>query len=145
MYKLLKQFLGFVSVSGVGFIIDFTCYYLFTNILSMDVFISNYLSAIPAVTFVFFVSTRFIFEGNLGVGDKLIRYFIYFLYQLVLLYLVSKLSQGLYDSEAINSIDVLNDKSRKIIVKLLITPITMTINFICMKVIVGAFTKEGSQ
>ncbi|MCT4545324.1 MAG: GtrA family protein [Vallitalea sp.] len=142
MYKLIKQFIGFISVSGIGFIIDFTCYTILTNVFNMNVFASNFLSAIPAVTFVFFVSTRYVFGNNLKTTEKLVRYIIYVLYQIVLLYCVSKLSQMIYDYEEISFLVHMNKQVKKILVKLCITPITMTINFIFMKVIVEFLSKE---
>ena len=48
-------------VSGVGWVIDFGIYTLLTGPMSFPVALSNYISSVPAITFVFFVSTRKMF------------------------------------------------------------------------------------
>ena len=67
--------------------------------------------------------------------DITMKYVVYFIYQIILVYLVSSLAQLMYD----NSINVLTKaiiiNNLKIIIKLLITPITMTCNFFVMKIL----------
>lgn len=128
--KIVLQFVKFLFVSGTGWMIDFSLYFIFTSILKYEVFYSNILSSIPAITFVFIVSIKKIFRENrngISTGKK---YLIYFLYQMLLVILISLLGQFLY-------LSVLNHnfkyKAIKIIIKLIITPITMTINFFVMK------------
>ena len=122
--KIVLQFVKFLFVSGTGWMIDFSLYFIFTSILKYEVFYSNILSSIPAITFVFIVSIKKIFRENrngISTGKK---YLIYFLYQMFLVILVSLLGQFLY-------LFALNHM--KIVIKLIITPITMTINFFVMK------------
>lgn len=145
MYKLLRQLFSFISVSGIGWLIDFSIYLVLTACFGFDVFIANFLSAIPAITFVFLVSTRYVFGMHLKGIDKVIRYLSYFLYQMILLYLVSTLSQALYNYEPIWFISDISFTLKKIIVKLCITPITMFVNFMVLKVILETLRKEKDK
>lgn len=64
--KLLIQICKFLLVSGTGWLIDFSIYLLLTIKLNFAVGYSNFISGIPALTFVFLVSTRKIFEYNVN-------------------------------------------------------------------------------
>ena len=128
--KIVLQFVKFLFVSGTGWMIDFSLYFIFTSILKYEVFYSNILSSIPAITFVFIVSIKKIFRENrngISTGKK---YLIYFLYQMLLVILVSLLGQFLYLFALNHNFKY---KTMKIVIKLIITPITMTINFFVMK------------
>ena len=134
--KILKQFINFLFLSGIGWLIDFTLYLLFSNIFNLKIIYSNILSSIPAVTFVFFVSTRKIFSKNNSRISLKEKYLIYFLYQLILILLISLLAQYLYLPSLKNISMNAELKLLKIIIKILITPITMLINFIVMKFLI---------
>lgn len=134
--KILKQFINFLFLSGIGWLIDFTLYLLFSNIFNLKIIHSNILSSIPAVTFVFFISTRKIFSKNNSRISLKEKYLIYFLYQLILIVLISLLAQYLYLLSLKNISMNVELKLLKIIIKILITPITMLINFIVMKFLI---------
>lgn len=134
--KILKQFINFLFLSGIGWLIDFTLYLLFLNIFNLKIIYSNILSSIPAVTFVFFISTRKIFSKNNSRISLKEKYLIYFLYQLILILLISLLAQYLYLLSLKNISMNVELKLLKIIIKILITPITMLINFIVMKFLI---------
>ena len=134
--KILKQFINFLFLSGIGWLIDFTLYLLFSNIFNLKIIYSNILSSIPAVTFVFFVSTRKIFSKNNSRISLKEKYLIYFLYQLILIVLISIWAQYLYLLSLKNISMNIELKFLKIIIKILITPITMLINFIVMKFLI---------
>lgn len=134
--KILKQFINFLFLSGIGWLIDFTLYLLFSNVFNLKIIYSNILSSIPAVTFVFFVSTRKIFAKNNSRISLKEKYLIYFLYQLILIVLISSLAQYLYLLSLKNISMNVELKLLKIIIKILITPITMLINFIVMKFLI---------
>ena len=130
MKKLIIQFLKFLLISGTGWLIDTTIYTILTVILKYNVIFSNILSSIPAITFVFFVSTRKIFLTHIGKFSLKQKYLIYILYQIILIVTVSIIGQMLYNI----SEPLLNNKGLlKIIIKLTITPITMITNFFVMK------------
>ena len=134
--KILKQFINFLFLSGIGWLIDFTLYLLFSNVFNSKIIDSYILSSIPAVTFVFFVSTRKIFAKNNSRISLKEKYLIYFLYQLILILLISLLAQYLYLLSLKNISMNVELKLLKIIIKILITPITMLINFIVMKFLI---------
>lgn len=134
--KILKQFINFLFLSGIGWLIDFTLYLLFLNIFNLKIIYSNILSSIPAVTFVFFISTQKIFSKNNSRISLKEKYLIYFLYQLILILLISLLAQYLYLLSLKNISMNVELKLLKIIIKILITPITMLINFIVMKFLI---------
>ena len=128
--KIELQLEKFLFLSEKGGMIIFSLYFIFTVILKYEVFNSNILSSIPAITFVFIVSIKKIFRENrngISTGKK---YLIYFLYQMLLVILVSLLGQFLYLFALNHNFKY---KAMKIIIKLIITPITMTINFFVMK------------
>ena len=130
MKKLIIQFFKFLLISGTGWLIDTTIYTILTVILKYNVIFSNILSSIPAITFVFFVSTRKIFLTHIGKFSLKQKYLIYILYQIILIVTVSIIGQMLYNI----SEPLLNNKGLlKIIIKLTITPITMMTNFFVMK------------
>ena len=138
MNKLIRQFISFIAISGVGWLIDFSVYLILIHFFTLSILYANMLSAVPAVTFVFFVSVRKTFiqkQSRIRLGYK---YLIYFFYQIILLLCVSWTAQMMFDcflQSPLADYTILLSNA-KILVKLLITPITMTINFFVMKGIV---------
>ena len=131
--KILKQAFSFFIVSGIGWIFDFTTYCVLTKLLNFNVAISNMISAIPAVTYVFLMSSKNIFKNKKSKLKMSHKYCIYFIYQIILVSLISLFAEVMY----IKLIDLINIKfiydNFKIVVKIFITPITMLLNFIIMK------------
>ena len=131
--KIIKQFIPFVMVSGIGWIIDFSVYFVLTHFINLNVATANIFSSIPAITYVFLMSNKKIFKNNNSKLKIQYKYLIYFCYQLILVFCVSMFGEFLYN--------ILQDKititflleNLKMVIKILITPITMTINFIVMK------------
>ena len=134
--KILRQFIKFLFLSGIGWLIDFTLYLIFSNIFDFRIIYSNILSSIPAVTFVFFVSIQKIFIKNKKGLTLKEKYLIYFLYQVILIITISLLGQYLYLLILKNIAIKIKLKILKLIIKILITPITMLINFIVMKFLI---------
>lgn len=131
MKKLIVQFFGFIGISGVGWLIDFTIYTVLTSFTGIPVSFANIISSFPAITLVFLVSTRKIFSGE-GRTPVWVRYIIYVLYQIVLVSLVSVLAGKLAGWLPGILPDGLDGIS-KILAKIIITPVTMTVNFLVMK------------
>ena len=128
--KIFIQFIKFLFISGTGWVIDFGLYLILTGIFNLKILYSNILSSIPAITFVFIVSTKKIFKENKKGFSIKQKYIIYFLYQMILIFFISSLAQILYILAIKNNI---NFSSLKLIIKLLITPITMILNFFVIK------------
>ena len=129
--KLFSQFIKFLFVSGIGWLIDFSLYAILTIEFNLKIFYANIFSSIPAISYVFLMSTKKIFtksqKNTLTIVQK---YIIYFIYQLLLIFFISIVAQNLYILLGKYN---LNFKLMKIIIKVLITPVTMTINFFVIK------------
>lgn len=131
MRRLLLQAVRFVGLSGIGWILDFTTYTIL-SIWSKNLVVNNTISSWIGVTFVFLFSTRMIFKNNSKISLKW-KYVIYLLYQCVLIYFISKM---LYGINAFLVAHFFNDvivHFSAIISKILVTPITMVLNFFVMK------------
>lgn len=133
---LIKQFFSFLLVSGVGWLMDFAIFFLLTKFLGLIVIVANIISSIPAITYVFLMSNKKIFKNNNSKLSLKAKYVIYFVYQIILLLCVSALGQLLYNVfEPLITIEfILNNL--KMFVKILITPITMVLNFVIMKYLI---------
>lgn len=132
--KYTIQFLKFISVSGIGFLIDFAVYYYLTTHIGFPIAYGNMVSAIPAITWVFIFSTRKIFQTNNSKCSLWTKYVIYVVYQFVLLIVVSYLAQLIYNFllPYISDVWIIGDYLN-LLCKCIITPITMTCNFFMMK------------
>lgn len=135
MKKIFVQAVKFLIVSGTGWVLDFSVYLLLTNLLDFNVAYANMISCIPALSFVFAVSTRKIFHRRESKVPLMGKYFIYFFYQIVLVFCVSWLGQAIYQwffGTCFMQITIIASHL-KLVCKLLITPITMIANFFVMK------------
>ncbi len=131
MSKLIKKLGAFLLFSGVGWIIDFGIYSILTGPMGLPVAGANYLSSVPAITFVFFASTRKTFRCRTEGLSKGTKYLIYVVYQLLLVTAVSFLAQAL-DPLLAKVIPVAAAYS-KLLAKVCITPVTMLCNFFVLR------------
>ena len=131
------QAVRFFGISGIGWLIDFTIFLLLTECGGMKVVYANMSSSVPAITFVFVISTHKIFTTRPNGLPLWRKYAIYILYQIALVLVVSWIGEGLYHllSETTIMSTALFAHNLKLICKILITPVTMTANFIVMKVL----------
>lgn len=131
------QIVKFLMVSGTGWVLDFSVYIFLTYKLGSIVAYANMISAIPAVTFVFFVSTRKIFDTKSGKVPLGAKYLIYFFYQILLVSIVSFWGQILYNfilGTFFMEYGWVAD-NLKLLTKVFITPITMIMNFLVLKIL----------
>lgn len=135
MKKLLKQGMEFVGISGLGWIMDFTIFNLL-NIKLSHVAINNILSSLVAVCFVFCVSTRKTFEQKLGGISLKIKFVIYIIYQIVLVLAISQLLALIATWLCKIFAGSVVVKFSAMVAKILVTPITMCMNFIVMKMLI---------
>lgn len=132
--NLFKTFLKFFGLSGIGWIIDFCVYLLLTEALHIPAGIANACSAVPAVTFVFFMSTRYAFQKRASRVPLWAKYLLYVLYQVLLVGGVSMLNQAISDAVAAAAwMPSALIALRNVLSKALITPITMLLNFVVLK------------
>ncbi|SEW37357.1 GtrA domain-containing protein [[Clostridium] fimetarium] len=132
MKKLLIQMLKFFGISGIGWLMDFTIY----NLLSLkftNLSVNNMLSSLVGVSFVFIYSTRKTFIQKAGGIDLKLKFIIYIVYQIVLILLMSYILSCINDQ----ILEILTSDSLRhlsaMFAKILITPITMILNFIVIK------------
>lgn len=132
--NLIIQAVKFIGVSGIGWILDFFIYTCL-GLVSENLILNNTISSWVGVTFVFIFATRKIFKNKSRISLKW-KYLIYIVYQIILIFLISKFLD-LINIFIINNIDlqVIKDFS-PILSKIIVTPITMILNFIVMKNIV---------
>ena len=128
----MKKAIKFTFVSGIGFIIDFIIYNILILIFHINVGISNMISSLVGVTFVFFTSTKHIFENNTSNIKLKYKYLIYVVYQIVLILVASRVII-IFKNFFISSNIMLVAKYAKILAKIFITPFTLTINYFVMK------------
>lgn len=134
--KWMKLFIQFLGISGIGYMIDVSIYFLLTSGLEWRVSYSNMISAIPAITFVFIVSVKKLFEDTKK-RPLIQKYMIYFMYQFLLLLAVSTVGQAIFDSVAHYGDQLsLSVAAIKMMIKFLITPITVICNFLFMRVLI---------
>ena len=131
MKKLLIQAAGFVGLSGIGWLLDFGVFAILGHFFS-NVTANNFISSWVGVTFVFLFATRKVFRNNSRISLKW-KYAIYLLYQLILIALVSQLL-GFVNGLLLDYVHIsLIEQFSGIAAKILVTPITMLLNFIVMK------------
>ncbi|MDO5444378.1 MAG: GtrA family protein [Eubacteriales bacterium] len=131
MKKLFFQFFGFIGISGIGWLIDFSIYTCLTSFTDIPVAYANMISSFPAITLVFIVSTRKIFDNG-GKIPVYAKYIIYLFYQFVLVALVS-MAAGKLAPWLGEIFEGKFENISKLLAKIAITPITMVMNFIVMK------------
>ncbi len=131
MKKLLLQALKFVGLSGIGWVLDFGTFVVLGFFFANSV-VNNFISSWVGVTFVFIFATRKIFvnDSRIPLGAK---YVIYLVYQLILILLISKLLGEIDSFIAVHATIGIIVKLSSILAKIIVTPITMTLNFFVMK------------
>ena len=127
MRSLLNKLFRFALISGVGWLIDFSVYTALTRLTAVPVAAANYLSSLPAITYVFLVSTRRLLACRTERASRLTKYLVYALYQLALVSAASFAMQAL--SGALTPVT----QYHKLAAKILITPFTMTANFFVLR------------
>lgn len=134
MKKLFIQAIKFIGISGIGWILDFCCFSII-SIFSKNLVVNNIISSLIGGTFVFLFATRKVFQNNGKIPTKW-KYIIYILYQFILIYVVSNLL-NVINAAIISAISIaLIVRFSNIIAKIIVTPVTMTLNFFTMKYII---------
>lgn len=132
--QLLRQILRFLGLSGIGWLMDFTVYTLL-SLRMENLALVNVFSSLVGASFVFLFSTRFVFRDSHRIPLGL-KYAIYIVYQLLLIFLISKLLAWIAAGIALYAPWALLRKFSAILSKIIVTPITMTVNFLVMKAVI---------
>lgn len=131
--KLFIQAIKFVGISGIGWLIDFGVFTIL-GLFGIPSQICNIISSLCGVTFVFFVSTRKTFEVSLKRLNLKQKYIIYVLFEVIIILVASKFV-GILDG-FFKTVDFeLLRKFSAIAAKICVTPFTMLINFVFMKIL----------
>lgn len=134
MNKIIKQAIHFFGLSGIGWLLDFGSFTLL-GMVSNNLVLNNFLSSWVGVTFVFLTATRKVFRNNSRISLK-IKYLIYLIYQVILILLMSKLLNEINILIVTNiNVEVVKTYSG-ILSKILVTPISMILNFFVMKYVI---------
>jgi putative flippase GtrA len=128
MLRVIK----FVFVSGLGFFIDFVLYSILIRLINVDIFIVSLFTSLVGVTFVFFTSTKKVFETNVANIPLKYKYLIYVVYQIILILICSEIIVYLNGVFETSSISIVSKYSKEL-AKLCIPPVTLTINYFVMK------------
>ena len=132
--RLLRQALRFLGLSGIGWLMDFTVYTLL-SLRMENLALVNVISSLVGASFVFLFSTRFVFRDSHRIPLWL-KYAIYIVYQLVLIWLISKLLALVHLVIVSYAPWPFLVKLAPVLAKILVTPITMTVNFFAMKTVI---------
>ena len=132
--RLLRQALRFLGLSGIGWLLDFTVYTLL-SLRFHDLAWVNVISSLVGASFVFVFSTRFVFRDSHRIALWL-KYAIYIVYQLVLIWLISKLLALVHLTIVSHTDWPPLISLAPVLAKMLVTPITMTVNFFAMKTVI---------
>lgn len=125
------QGIHFIGLSGIGWIIDFSIYAML-DVISKRLFVNNIISSWAGVTFVFIFATRKIFQNNSNISLQW-KYIIYIFYQCVLIFFISRLLSHINNIVLLKlSFSPIRNFSG-IISKILVTPVTMILNFFVMR------------
>lgn len=132
--KLIKQAFAFIGISGIGWLIDFGIYILLNQWI--DAKYANMISAAAGVSFVFWVATRKTFKNNIRRLSLPWKYLIYLVYQVGAILGASVLIAFVQDT-VIPAIGwELLVKYSYIAAKIMVTPFTLALNFVVMKILV---------
>ena len=131
---LLRQAVRFLGLSGIGWLMDFAVYTLL-SLRMENLALVNVFSSLVGASFVFIFSTRFVFRDSHRIPLWL-KYAIYIVYQLLLIFLISKLLAWIATGIAMHAPWTVLRRLAAILSKIIVTPITMTINFFAMKTVI---------
>ena len=129
--KIIQQFIKFIGISGIGWILDFLVFTLL-KFISNNLFFNNCCSSFVGVTFVFCFSSRHVFTDQ-GNCPLFLKYAMYVLHQCVLVYFVSIILVVVEPKIANLLLQISDIPVSYLFAKVFITPITMAINFVVLK------------
>lgn len=125
--SLRRKYFGFLLISGTGLILATTILWSGVRLLGLSPFVANLMGDALAVTFVFFVSAHRSFVH--AHRFMLAKFGAYVGWQLIHIALISWSIDTLVGWPAFRSL-VEPDAPTEVAAKLLLTPITVTANFI---------------
>lgn len=131
----LDKIIKFVLTSGIGFLLDFISYFMMTQLINISVVYANFTSSIIGATFVFIVSMRKIFIHDNSKIPLMCKYILYIMYQLIMITVASLLISYVNKFLSASTDISLIVKYSKMLSKILVTPLTLSCNYIFMRTI----------
>lgn len=138
-YPLIYKFYKFFITSGIGWLLDFSIVWLLVSLAGISPFFANAAGSTIGILFVFFTSLYKIFENN---GKFIIlKLLLYIVYSIFLILSMSLLVQFLSDNVVFNTmsgyfITWLLPVPVALIAKVILTPVSLILNFFVVKSIV---------
>ena len=133
--RLLAQAAQFVGISGIGWLIDFAIFNLL-HLAVEKVALCNTVSSLVAVAFVFAVSTRKTFVQKAGGISLKAKFVLYVVYQFVLIFAMSALISVITGFLSRIFAETVAESFSAMAAKIVVTPVTMTLNFCVMKFLI---------
>jgi putative flippase GtrA len=131
LFKKFEQFLGFVILSGLGWLCDFGTYTCLVALSDISPFVLNFISSYVGVTFVWYTSLKRVFRATGPVnGPFLIAYWAF---QLVSILAYSKLLIIVVSLLKAESVSMEPVGQPAVLAKIIVTPATLLTNFLFMK------------
>ncbi len=131
MKRFIYQVLQFIGISGIGWVLDFTTFVIL-GFFNQNHEMNNYISSWVGVTFVFIFATRKVFD-NKGYIPLWVKYVIYIVYQIILISFISRMLGQIDEIVLIYAGTSFISKFSGIIAKIIVTPVTMVLNFFVLK------------
>jgi putative flippase GtrA len=139
-HRQVKTFIGFIFVSGIGWVLDMLSYTVFTQLFIWTPAFSNFLSSMLGVTYVWSVSLDRLFNRS-GYG-KSIFLPIYWGYQTLSIFAYSLLIGAVVISQSNVLLSQSSMLPPEVAAKILITPINLLTNFVFMTFLTKFMKKE---
>ncbi|QYY80339.1 GtrA family protein [Pseudomonas sp. B21-041] len=129
----MKLFLGFLLVSGVGWILDLLSYTTLTQAFDVSPAFANFASSMVGVTYVWLIALNRVFKQ--GGHGKYIFLPIYWTYQAVSILGYSMLISIVVVKLVDFGIDQVLPLPAAVLAKLMVTPVNLLTNFLFMTVL----------
>ncbi len=134
----IKNILTFVSLSGVGWLIDFAVFGALVSLVDLAPFFANYISSVCGAAFAFFafsvISTKGLYRPR---GREL---GIYIAYQLVSITVFSLAIEFLSRLLGEYNFVVSGLVVAPLLAKVVVTPFTLLTNYVVSRLLIGAFS-----
>lgn len=139
--KLARQYIGFIAISGTGLMIAVGMLWLLVHQADISIGLANAVADTCAVTFVFLVSRQKIFSGSRRHAG--LKYLTWLAWQAIHIMLISLALTGLTHSYGA-SLQPIAMGSPETLLKIAITPLTMTLNFIVARLLLHSGLAKGN-
>ncbi|MCQ2031180.1 hypothetical protein [Stutzerimonas zhaodongensis] len=137
----MKKFIGFLVISGVGWMLDFSSYVAMTQLAGFAPAKANFISSMFGVTYVWMVALNKLFDR--GGYEKSIFLPVYWGYQVVSIFgysiLVSFIAVSIFNIWLSQVLGV----PVEVVAKILLTPPNLITNFIFMNLLVKFMRPES--